>query len=560
MTTRRSRRLSLETLPGWIAPAVIVLSTLALYWQTLGHGFFNFDDTVYVTENPMVLRGLNAEGFYWSWSTCLTGMWHPLTWLSLMANVSLFGQGARGFHAVNIALHTANAVLLYALLKKATGDPLRSLIVALLFALHPLNVESVAWVSQRKSTLSALFCLTALYSWVHYVRSGKSRSYLLAWFCFLLALLTKPILVGLPALFLLLELWPLEPRKLTWKQRGRELLPFLALSALSSWICIFPFGPTDVRVGGPLFVFSDVMNVPLNVVSYLGKLIYPTELCVFYPRRADWSPGLFLLCSVPLLICITIIILKRNRLWLMATLWFLICVGPVLGVISFGFHCMADRYLYLPAIGLFIGLVWSLPSRAFVGWLLAATLLLFAALAYAQIGLWRTTSALWLRTSSLTTESPVTLLNTAVALLEQDRTEEAIPMLRRLSVISPGEHRAWMNLGYLEDRRGHKQEALACLRKASLLAPNDARVHNHLGSVLQDLGKLNEAEQELRAAIQLRPDYADPWINLGVLFASKGDLNAAIRAFEKALDIQPLSKAAQANLALAKAQLNSSRR
>lgn len=534
---------------------LLLTAVLLVYGQCLWHGFVNFDDTVYITDNAVVQRGLGADGVAWAFSTGLTGMWHPLTWLSLMANVSIFGAGAAGFHAMNLALHLGGAWLLFMLLREATGERGRSLTVALLFAVHPLNVESVAWASQRKSTLSTFLCLLALLAWVRYVRTGKAWAYTASLGAFALGLLAKPMIITLPVMMLLMELWPLGLRPLSVKRRLLELAPFALLSAAAAWIIFHPVGPTDVAKGGPLLVASNLLNAPVNVATYLGKLAWPTDLAVLYPHQEHWSPVSTLLASLLLVSITALIAWRRSRTWLVGWTWFLVTLAPVCGAINIGPHDRADRYMYVPAIGLFIALAWSLP-RTRPAQLGAGTLIAgFTLLAALQASLWRDSATLWLGTLGRTEPSPTQLVNLGQGLLEAGRLAEAEAVLRQTIQAYPGEHKPLMNLAILLDQQGRKGEALALLERADKLAPLDARIHNHRGSLLQDLGRNVEAEAALRHALSLRTEYAEPWVNLGVLKAVNGDKLGAREAFLEALRINPSLHSARVNLARVEAEL-----
>ncbi len=536
-------------------PALIVGVVIAIYGQTWGHGFVNFDDPVCITDNPRVLRGLTGDGTQWALTTGLTGMWQPLTWLSLMANVTLAGPGAAGFHAANVALHAASAVMLYAVLLGASGAMGRSLLVALMFAAHPLNVEAVAWASQRKSTLSTLLGLISLYAWVRHLRTGSRWAYGGALAAFALGLLAKPMLVSLPCIFALLAVWPLPAERRDWPRLLGKLAPFFLLAAAAGWICLHPFGPTDVAMGGSRWVLADVLNTPLNIVTYLIRLGWPTDLAVLYPRRADWS-GWACGGSLAALVAITwVIATSGRRVWLVGWGWFMTALMPVSGIIPIGPHATADRYVYLPAIGLFIAAAWTLPARRI--WFVTAGVVIagWAALAFAQVGLWRDSATLWRHTAELTSPNPTLLVNFGAALAEAGHDDVAVTVLRRALELKSDEQRAWLNLAYVYDRQGNKPAALAALKEAVRRVPGDARIHNHLGSVLQDLGRDAEAEAALRLAITLKPEYAEPWVNLGVLFATRGDLPAAVEAFTRAVEIQPNVRGGRENLLRARKEL-----
>lgn len=540
----------------WFGPGCIVGAVSLIYAQMLTHRFVNYDDPVYITDNAQVLRGLSLEGVRWAFSTCLTGMWHPLTWISLMANVTFFGPEATGFHAVNVTLHALSALTLYATLVSATGAKGRSLLAALLFAVHPLNVESVAWASQRKSTLSTLLCFLAILAWTRYYRSGSYRAYGVALIFFGLGLLAKPMLVSLPVIFLCFEIWNAQGKiKACWPKAFR-LVPFFGLSAISGWICLHPFGPTDVAAADSRLVVADLLNVPRNVVTYLGRLLRPVDLAVYYPSTNEIFFGLSLVSMLGLLGITWWVVKSSKPMWTLGWAWFFITLLPVSGVIAIGSHATADRYVYLPAVGIFVAIAWSVPSRGI--WLGASAVLVVAwgALAYAQVGLWRDSATLWRHTIGITTPNFTQMGNLAGGLIENGRDDEALFYLKKAFELNPAGHRTcWMNLAYLYDHQGKKLAALEALQKAVRLAPGDPRIHNHLGAILHDLGRGAEAEVALREAMRLNPDYAAPWVNIGVLWAGKGDLRKAIEAFEHALQIEPFAFGARENLARAQTEV-----
>ena len=540
----------------WFGPGCIVGAVSLIYAQMLTHRFVNYDDPVYITDNAQVLRGLSLEGVRWAFSTCLTGMWHPLTWISLMANVTFFGPEATGFHAVNVTLHALSALTLYATLVSATGAKGRSLLAALLFAVHPLNVESVAWASQRKSTLSTLLCFLAILAWTRYYRSGSYRAYGVALIFFGLGLLAKPMLVSLPVIFLCFEIWNAQGKiKACWPKAFR-LVPFFGLSAISGWICLHPFGPTDVAAADSRLVVADLLNVPRNVVTYLGRLLRPVDLAVYYPSTNEIFFGLSIVSMLGLLGITWWVVKSSKPMWTLGWAWFFITLLPVSGVIAIGSHATADRYVYLPAVGIFVAIAWSVPSRGI--WLGASAVLVVAwgALAYAQVGLWRDSATLWRHTIGITTPNFTQMGNLAGGLIENGRDDEALFYLKKAFELNPAGHRTcWMNLAYLYDHQGKKLAALEALQKAVRLAPGDPRIHNHLGAILHDLGRGAEAEVALREAMRLNPDYAAPWVNIGVLWAGKGDLRKAIEAFEHALQIEPFAFGARENLARAQTEV-----
>ena len=439
---------------GWIAIALAVI-TLAAFWRITQNGFINFDDQDYVTENPMVQSGLNAKSFVWAFTTDFAGNWHPLTWLSHELDVQLFGNEAGWHHLTSLLLHTANTLLLFLVLEKMTRALWRSAFVAALFAIHPLHVESVAWVAERKDVLSTFFFLLAIWAYARFAQIQneklKIKNYLLALLFFAFGLMSKPMLVTTPFVLLLLDYWPLrrfelktplrnqEARKLSWIPGFLiEKIPFFILALASSIVTV-----VVQHRGGAI---ADVTALPMGVragnalvacVSYVRKMFLPVDLAAFYPFPKVFPVSLVAFSALAL--CgITILAVwrwRRSPYLAVGWFWFLGMLVPVVGLVQVGMQSMADRYTYIPLIGLFIALTWG-AWEIFGGriqykfiWATVACGILAACfrLTMKQAGYWRDSETLFAHALQVTRNNPVAEYSYGAALVPQNRVDEAFP-------------------------------------------------------------------------------------------------------------------------------------
>jgi hypothetical protein len=490
---------------------VLALLTLVVYWSCLDHSFVNYDDPDYVTQNPHVQAGLTLRGVRWACTSRDCANWHPLTWLSLELDATLFGgQNARGFHCINVLLHTVNTVMLFWVLSAMTGAVWRSAVVAALFALHPLHVESVAWVAERKDVLSTLFWMLTLAAYLAYVRRPRVGRYLLVMLTLGSELMAKPMLVTLPFVLLLLDYWPLR-RSDSVRQLVLEKVPLFALVLAS---CALTFlvqrrsqavaslerFPLDVRVGNALLAYA----------TYLGKTFWPLHLAVFYPHPGATISIVSVLAAASLLLVITVLVLGPGRHWpylAVGWLWYLGTLVPVIGLVQVGNQAMADRYTYVPLIGVFLALTWGASDLArawhmprFV--LAAGTVAVLAAC----VILTRTQEAYW--------KDDLSLYPHTIAVTQRNVL-------------------AHYNLGKALKDLGRPAEAETEYRTAIELAPTDAKIHNNLGNVLTDLGRREEALTEFRQAIALDFETALPHLNLGRALLEEGRFAEALASLQR---------------------------
>lgn len=549
--------------------AALVAATVLVYCRTFDHRFINFDDREYVEHNPNVWAGLTPAGVKYAFTTFDCGNWHPLTWLSLELDAQIYhGWNAQGggFHLTNVVLHLGNTLLLFLILDRLTGLMWRSAAVAALFALHPLHVESVAWVAERKDVLSTFFGLltVAAYAFVYAPRPSLLR-YALVALLLAFGLLAKPMLVTLPFVLLLLDYWPLQ----RWDAGGAtasrrrlvlEKVPLLALAAASGVLTVlaneqgralatFQDYPLGVRVGNALIAYVD----------YLAKTFWPLNLAVYYPHPgSSVSAGRAALSGL-LLAVITGLVWKlgRRRPYLtVGWLWYLGTLVPVIGLVQVGGQAMADRYTYVPSIGLLVMLVWGLDDLL-LAWRVprfvpaAATALALAGCAvvsWEQVGLWESDIALWDRAVAVTGPNCIARCNRGEAYFHMAMVDLARQEFEQAVAIEPRYVQAHQNLGYVLRMLGKREEAESAFRRVIELDPAATEPHCSLAAVLQEMGRPDDAFAEYKRAIDLAPQAALPHYGLGVAYQSEGRLGPAEAEYRRSLDLNPNLAEAHHNL------------
>ncbi|MGA3284306.1 MAG: tetratricopeptide repeat protein, partial [Verrucomicrobiota bacterium] len=556
---------------------LLALVTLLVYLPVCHYSFVNYDDGDYVTENHVVQDGLTWVGVAWAFTTWHSSNWHPLTWLSHMLDCELFGLNPGGHHLVNVLFHAANVVLLFTLLLRLTENLWPGAFVAALFAWHPLHVESVAWISERKDVLSTFFGLLALLAYVRAVTRDKcqvtgtdssmspitghrSCYYWLAFIFFAFGLMSKPMLVTLPFVMLLLDYWPLK--RVTggkWQVAGvlrlaLEKWPFFLLSAAS---CVITFLAQSQRGDNAVVSLEKVSlsyrlcNALVSYGRYLLKTIWPTDLAVFYPLSDQILPVrvLAIVASV-VLIAISWFVWRRRRscpYLLAGWLWYLGMLVPVIGLVQVGGAALADRYTYIPSIGLFIAAAFGLrdlacrfrflkiPVAVVAGLILAGCLMLTEN----QLRYWRDTRTLFARAVAVTKNNDIAHINLGVELDQQGKLDEALAEYREAERLAPKRYQVHNNLGNLLANMGRPKEALAEYREAVRLSPELPLLHDGLGSVLAELGRFSEAMDEFTNAAQLDPTYPWPHFEMGKTLLKQGRDAGAIDQFREALRINP---------------------
>ncbi|MFC1489058.1 tetratricopeptide repeat protein [Thermodesulfobacteriota bacterium] len=553
----------------------LIVATFAAYYQVTNHEFVNFDDTIYVTENRHVKAGLTLEGIIWSFklSDKDNTYWHPLTWLSHLLDCELFGMKSGMHHLGNLILHISSSLLLFFTLKQMTGARWRSFFVAALFALHPLNVESVAWVSERKNVLSTFFWMLTLMSYGYYCRQPGFFRYFLTLIIFQLGLLAKPMLVTLPCVLLLLDYWPLG-RIQSGSTKGiryetgenasfgyvaypasrllLEKIPFLLLSSVSIVLSTLSLQNQENLISTEYIPMSlRIANALVSYVNYIVKMIWPKNLAVLYPYPKVMLPAWQVAGSGLLLVCVSVLVimtLKRAPYLATGWLWYLGTLVPVIGLVQGGlWPAMADRWAYIPLAGIYIIIAWGIsditkrwPHRKM--WLPTLAILLLSILILAtwrQAGFWKNTITLFEHTLGVTTNHYLPHNNLGNALLRKGRTAEAIEHYREALRLRPNYVEAHNNLGNALAKQGLADEAIKQCREALRLNPNYEKAHNNLGSILAEQGRIDEAVKHYREALRLHPNYVEAYNNLGNALKQKGQTDEAVTHYQEALRINP---------------------
>jgi Flp pilus assembly protein TadD len=527
--------------------AALVLLTGIAYGPVLANDFVNYDDDIYVTRNAHVQGGLSRPGIRWAFTSTDALNWHPLTWISLQLDAQLYGAHAWGFHLTSLLLHTANTILLFLVLRRMTGVPAPSALVAALFALHPLHVESVAWIAERKDVLSTLFWMLTLAFYTQFVkRPGRGR-YLLVMLALALGLMAKPMLVTLPCVLLLLDYWPLG-RFERWQ--FVEKLPLFGLVAAASAITVY----AQQRAGAiePLSEVSlpaRIANALVSYVQYLFKMCWPTDLAPLYPHPRDglsWAQaagGGALLVGVSVL---TIMQSRRRPYLLVGWFWYLGTLVPVIGLVQVGEQSRADRYTYVPLIGVFIMLAWGASelyqrARFRYAWLAlpAAALVACVTLTWRQARLWHDSRSLWEHTLRVTVDNYVAENNLGFALFEGGKYTQAEEHFRSALRIKPDYVRACANLGLALDKRGRAAEAVDWYRKTLELHPNLAATRNNLGVALAKQGKMDDALDQLQEAVRIDPTFTEAVYNLAFALARQKRFDQAIAYCRDCIRVEP---------------------
>ena len=529
--------------------AVLAAITFAVYFQTTGFDFISLDDPGYIVDNEAVRQGLTVDGLRWSFLSFHESNWHPLTWISHMLDVRLFGLNPGMHHLTNVLFHVLNTALLFLVLHRMTGAVWKSAAVAALFALHPLHVESVAWISERKDVLSTFFWMLTMAAYLGYVQRRTVPRYLLMALFFILGLMSKPMLVTLPFVLLLLDLWPLKrwrpfsgtestpssapvtgavPLRILFLEKA----PLIALSAASSLVTVLA-----QKAGGAvkdlesMSVPARLANAVVSCVRYLGMTVWPHDLAVYYPFQGDISPFMVTGCLLFLLLLTALAVysIKKAPYLTVGWLWYIGTLLPVIGIVQVGSQSMADRYTYVPLIGVFIAVTWGLTDLSdrmhlVKAVLPASTVAVLTALAWAtwvQAGLWKDSETLFRHTLSVTS----------------------------------GNYLVHYDLGYALYEKGDVQGAVHHYQEALRIRSDLPQVHNNLGGILLNQGDSDGAIRHYVEALKIDPHQARVYNNLGIAFIRKGRTGQAVRCFERALQVDPGYRDARNNLEKVKRKL-----
>ncbi|MDB6112614.1 MAG: Tetratricopeptide 2 repeat protein [Pedosphaera sp.] len=561
MASSKNKRLLLLICLG------LVLGTLLPYGQVLRHEFTNYDDPDYVVWNKQVQGGVTLRAVAWAFTTRYASNWHPLTWISHMVDCQLWGLRPGGHHLTNLLLHLANTLLLFAVLRRMTGATWRSALVAALFAWHPLHVESVAWVAERKDVLSACFWLLTILAYLRYVERPGPKRYLLTLLLFALGLLSKPMVVTLPCVLLLLDYWPLnrhggtavDKPPVPWHRLVWEKVPFFILAAVASTVTFrvqasggsvasLAIWPPSVRIA----------NASVSYLNYLRRMIWPGDLAVFYPMPDSW-PAWQVIGAITGLIMITLMVWANRRshpCLLFGWLWYLGTLVPVIGLVQVGIQSLADRYTYLPLIGIFIMLVWGVadlsqrwPGRRLVlgtgsAFILAGCLIL----TWFQVRVWRDGLTLFAHALAVTTDNAMAHDCRAAALNQLGRYEEALAEYKAALRVQPGEPVRFYNLGLILARQGKVRSAIEYYEATLRDLPDYNPAHYRLAQLLVAQGRLEEAARHYQEYLRTSPDPADVHYNLGNLRVSENRLPEAVNHYRESLRLAPDSADAHSNL------------
>lgn len=551
---------------------LLIVVTLVVFWQVRKHDFVDFDDDVYVTRNIHVQSVITKDSIVWAFTTTREANWHPLTWLSHMVDYQLFGLDPKGHHLTSVLFHLANTLLCFLVLTRMTGANWRSAFVAALFALHPLHVESVAWVAERKDVLSTLFWMLTLWAYTFYVERPEPKRYLLVLLTFTLGLMAKPMLVTLPFVLVLLDYWPLgrfhgyqfgastlsvcaSSNNKNWRSRATLLVleksPFFALAAVSSIVTLLA-----QQAGGAVKSFVvfpptvRVANAVVSYVSYIGKTIWPHHLAPFYPHPGNSLPLWQVAGSLLLLVCISVLLLRRAEkfpYFIVGWLWYLVTLLPVIGLVQVGEQAMADRYTYVPLLGLFIMIAWGASEFASnwpyrrIAFVLAATVMLpaLAVCTSKQLSHWSNTVTLFEHTLKVTADNYFAHTQLGIAFAARGELDTAIGHYSKALQIKPDYAIAHNNLGLAWEGKGRIQEAIRSYSKALQIKPDLAGAHSNLGNALQQQGKLDEAIRNFFRALQLKPDVPEVHYNMGNVLARQGEMEQAIVHLSRAVQLKP---------------------
>ncbi len=578
---------------------IVATLTIALYWPVQSFDFVNYDDDVFVKDNREIRGGLSREGLLWAFTTFHGGNWHPLTWVSHMADVEVYGLDAGGHHRTNVLIHTANAILLLIVLTAMTQSPGAGGLVAVIFAIHPLHVESVAWIAERKDVLSGFFWILTMGAYAGYVRRPTVRRYLLVVLAFALGLLSKPMVVTLPFVLLLLDAWPLrrfgDARTVFDRFGGvanrgvaarlfTEKLPLFVLSFVFSILTLL----AQKEVGAvwtvdrmPIAV--RLANALVSYMEYIRKMVWPVDLAVLYPHAGmpeTWSIGV----AATLLISLTVLAVLKMRempFLLVGWLWYLGTLVPVIGIVQVGSQAMADRYTYIPLIGLFIALAWG--AERITGWkpwlrqpLIVSIFVVLAGLLFLarlQVGTWENTLTLFEQALAATKVNPLAHNNIGVYYMDRNDCQKAVPhfleairikenyaypyhglgvcasrmspptgamyFFRKALEIDPQLTRALVDRGIFSMKQGNFDSAAEDFEQALRIKPDHTAARGNLGLIRLHEGKLAEAEAHLTAALRLSPDSAEILNNIGLLCVKQGKIEEAAAWFRQGLEHVP---------------------
>jgi tetratricopeptide (TPR) repeat protein len=547
-----------------LVPLALVVAVFLIYFPVFTYPLIDFDDPGYVGENRQVLRGLTPETISWAFRSTAEANWHPLTWLSHMLDAQLFGTNFGLHHGTSVLLHAVTSVLLFLTLRRMTGEAGKSALAAALFAVHPLRVESVAWVAERKDTLSGFLWVATMAAYAAYARRPGAPRYAAVVALFALGLLAKPMLVTLPFALLLLDYWPLR-RTAPWTRLVLEKAPLFALTVISSMVTYAAQSAGGATVALPFALGTRVANAVASYGRYIGKTLWPARLSPFYPFN-DLPPAWMVAAGAAVIAGGALLAWRQLRprpYFAVGWLWYLGTLVPAIGLVQVGMQSMADRYTYIPSIGLCVIVAWAasdLISRApelktAAPFAAGAVILGCAIAARAQVAHWKNSVTLWNHALEVTADNFLAHTNLARHLDEQGRSDEAASHYAEALRINPKVPQALNGAGVMAQRNGRTEEAISRFKEALAVRPGFAEAHYNLGRTYYSMGKVDDALQEIQMALNSKPEYPDALNNLAVILANQGKREEALERYAQALLVNPGHVESHTNLGALLAQM-----
>ena len=554
----------------------LFLFTLAIYWQVTSHEYIAYDDDVYVLKNYHLHDGISLHSMLWAFRSMYGANWHPLTWISHMMDIQLYGLNPGGHHATNLIFHILNVIAVNWVFLSMTGSPWKSAMVAALFAVHPLHVEVVAQVAQRKDLLSTFFWFMAMAAYIRYVKRLNRKDYFLVVLLFAFGLMSKPMVVTLPFVFLLMDYWPLsrldgvfdkgESERYLIFARVRQLLwekvPLFLMTMASCAITIIAQeGGGAVRSLEAYPLYVRVGNAIVSYSAYISKTVWPANLSFYYPHPKI-HPASVIALSYAFLTLISILVFRYRRKYpfiLVGWLWYIGTLIPVIGLVQVGAQSMADRYTYVPLIGIFIIMVWG-GAVLYAKWRISKRLQAitafflitsYAIAAFSYAGYWSDSVVLFKKALAVTKDNETALINLGTVLQEKSEVDDAIAAYVKAIRLSPKNPKAHNNLGTAYMAKGNIPMALNQYRAALRFDPRYSKAHFNIAVLMEKTGKMEDAAKHYQQAISISPAYSEAYSNLGTLYLKKGRLRQALPYLKKAIELNPRDSGSLNNLAIA---------
>jgi tetratricopeptide (TPR) repeat protein len=561
-----------------LAGLALFLLVVAVFWPVQHYDFINYDDSLYVQDNPRIEEGLTAKSIQWMLTATDGGSWHPVTWLSLFLDYRLYGPAPGGYHRTSMLIHAITTVLLFLVLSSMTGSLWKSALAAALFGIHPLHVESVAWIAERKDVLCGLFWMLTMGSYLRYARKPGTLRYLAVFFFFLLGVASKAMIVTLPFLLIVIDFYPLQrvagngpplAKPSPWKRSTLSILilekvPLILLAAAAGAVAVYSQEKSGALVPVDAYgLDARLANAVVSYGTYLFKTLWPNDLSVFYPLPAAWPARKVLACGFALVgVSLGVLIGRRRYPYLaMGWIWYLLTLIPVIGLVHIGSQAMADRYTYIPLIGIFVIFVWggadltaALRLRRPLLLILSAALVLVpAALSTRQVQVWRNDWTLFSQAVRAVPNNYLAYNNLGTALRKQGNFDASAAAIRKALFIRPHYAEGYNNLGNTLMATGAHAEAARQYRRALELKPDMAQAHSNLANSLIALGKTEEALEHYRTALKIDPSFAEAHYNLGIALVKQGRMDGGILHLERSASLRPNNADAWNNLGVAQA-------